>query len=112
MRVGVAVLAAALFLPTYEPLLAGIAATVMVAVVAVKFLFRPRNDTFYLRTTLVVSEPDYPLSVEHDRYRRAGRTGETLAFIPPHVRGGCFLHCYLCERDYVEIQFAGSVLGY
>jgi len=65
--VGVAVLVAALLLPSYEPVLAGIAAVVMVAVVVAGFLFRPRTDMFYLRTTLVISEPDYPLSVEHDR---------------------------------------------
>ena len=65
--VGVAALVAALLLPSYEPLLAGLAAIVMVTVVVLGFLFRPRKDTFYLRTTLVVSEPDYPLAVEHDR---------------------------------------------
>jgi hypothetical protein len=65
--VGVAVLIAALLLPSYEPLLAGLAAIVMVTVVVLGFLFRPRKDIFHLRTTLVVSEPDYPLGVEHDR---------------------------------------------
>jgi hypothetical protein len=64
---GVAVLVAALLLPSYEPVLAGMAAVVMVAVVVTGFLFHPRKDVFYLRTTLVVSEPDYPLSVKHDR---------------------------------------------
>jgi len=64
---GVVVLVAALLLPSYEPILAGLAAIVMVAVVVLGFLFRPRKDMFYLRTTLVVSEPDYPLAVEHDR---------------------------------------------
>lgn len=65
--VGVAVLVAALLLPSYESLLAGIAAVVMIAVVVVGFCIRPRQEMFYLRTTLVVSEPDFPLSVEHDR---------------------------------------------
>jgi hypothetical protein len=65
--VGVAVLVAAFFLPSYEPLLAGLAAIAMVAIVVLGFLLRPRRDTFYLRTTIVVSEPDYALSVEHDR---------------------------------------------
>jgi hypothetical protein len=65
--VGVAVLVAALLLPAYESVLAGLAAVVMVAAVAVGFLFRPRKDMFYLRTTLILSEPDYRLSVEHDR---------------------------------------------
>jgi hypothetical protein len=64
---GVGVLVAALLLPAYESVLAGLAAVVMVAAVVVGFLFRPRKDMFYLRTTLVVPEPDYPLSVEHDR---------------------------------------------
>ncbi|HUD63091.1 MAG TPA: hypothetical protein VMQ17_00860 [Candidatus Sulfotelmatobacter sp.] len=65
--VGVAVLVAALLLPSYEPMLAGLAALAMVTVVVTGFLFRPRKDVFYLRTTLIVSEPDYPISVEHDR---------------------------------------------
>jgi hypothetical protein len=65
--VGVAVLVLALLLPSYEPLLAGMAAVVMVAVVVVGFCIRPRREVFYLRTTLVVSEPDALLSVEHDR---------------------------------------------
>lgn len=65
--VGVAVLAAALLLPSYEPVLAGLAAITMVAVVVAGFLFRPRKDVFHLRTTLVVSDPDFPISVEHDR---------------------------------------------
>ena len=64
---GVAVLVAALLLPTYEAILAGLAAVAMVAVVVAGFLLRPRKEMFYLRTTLVVSEPDFPLSVEHDR---------------------------------------------
>jgi hypothetical protein len=64
---GVAVLVAALLLPSYEAILAGLAAIAMVAVVVVGFLLRPRKEMFYLRTTLVVSEPDFLLSVEHDR---------------------------------------------
>jgi hypothetical protein len=64
---GVVVLAAALLLPSYEPILAGLAAIVMVAVVVLGFLIRPCKDVFHLRTTQVVSEPDYPFAVEHDR---------------------------------------------
>lgn len=64
---GTAVLVAALFLPAYEAVLAGLAALAMVGIVVVGFLLRPRKEMFYLRTTLVVSEPDYPLCVEHDR---------------------------------------------
>jgi hypothetical protein len=65
--VGVVVLVGALPLPSYEPRLAGIAAVVMAAVVVVGFCIRPGKEIFYLRTTLVVSEGDYQLSVEHDR---------------------------------------------
>ena len=64
---GTAVLVAALLLPAYEPFLAGLAALAMIGIVVVGFLFRPRKEMFYLRTTLVVAEPDYPLCVEHDR---------------------------------------------
>jgi hypothetical protein len=63
---GVGVLVVALFLPSYEPILAGVAAIAMVVAVVTGFAFRPHKDVFYLRTTLVVSEPDHPLSVEHD----------------------------------------------
>jgi hypothetical protein len=39
----------------------------MVLVVVLGFIFRPRRDTFYLRTTLVFSETDCRIAVEHDR---------------------------------------------
>jgi len=65
--VGVGVLVAAALLPAYEGLLAGAAAVAVIAVVVFGFLLRPRRDTFYLRTTLVMSEPDFALTVEHDR---------------------------------------------
>jgi hypothetical protein len=65
--VGVVVLVAVVLLPSYESVLAGLAAVGMIAIVVAGFLFRPRKDVFYLRTTLVVSERDYPLAVEHDR---------------------------------------------
>ena len=65
--VGVAALVAALLLPAYERMLAGIGATLIVAVVVAGFLFQPRKTVFYLRTTLVVPKPDLILSVEHDR---------------------------------------------
>jgi hypothetical protein len=64
---GTAVLMAALLLPAYEAFLAGLAAVAMVGIVVVGFFLRPRKEMFYLRTTLVVSEPEYPLCVEHDR---------------------------------------------
>ena len=65
--VGVTLLVAALLFRSYERILAGVAASLMVAVVVAGFLFRPRKAVFYLRTTLLLSEPDFPLSVEHDR---------------------------------------------
>lgn len=65
--VGIAVLIAALLLPSYEPLLAGVAALVMVGIVTLGFLLIPHKTTFYLRTTLTVSEPDSVLAIEHDR---------------------------------------------
>jgi hypothetical protein len=53
-------------LPSYEPLMAGVGAVAMVALVLLGFIFRPRRDTFYLRTTVIVIEPDHR-AVEHDR---------------------------------------------
>jgi len=74
---------AALFLPSYERILAGLAAVVMVAVVVLGFLLRPRKVMFYLRTTLVVSKPDHALSVEHDRVAvRVELTRLWLLFLP------------------------------
>ena len=64
--VGTAVLIAAL-LPAYESVLAGLAALVLLAAVAAGFLLRPRRDVFYLRTSLVMREPDHAVCVEHDR---------------------------------------------
>jgi hypothetical protein len=64
---GVVVLILVLLLPSYESILAGVAAAIMLAAVVVGFLLRPRKDTFYLRTTLVLPEPDYRLAIEHDR---------------------------------------------
>jgi len=64
---GTAVLIAALLLPAYEAFLAGLGALAMVGIVLFGFVLRPHKDTFYLRTTLVVAEPDHPLCVEHDR---------------------------------------------
>jgi len=64
---GTVVLIAALLLPAYEAFLAGFIALAMVGIVVVGFLLRPRKEMFYLRTTLVVSEPDYLLCVEHER---------------------------------------------
>jgi hypothetical protein len=83
---GVAVLVAALLLPAYEAILAGLAAIAMVAVVVVGFLLRPRKEMFYLRTTLVVSEPDFPLTVEHDRVAvRVELARLWLLFLPTFV---------------------------
>lgn len=65
--VGTAVVTAALLLPSYESVLAGLGALIIVAVVVVGFLARPRREIFYIRTTVRFSEPDYPLSIEHDR---------------------------------------------
>jgi hypothetical protein len=80
--VGVAALSAALLFPMYEPLLAGLAAAVMVVVVALGFLLKPRKDTFYLRTTVVVLEPDHG-AIEHDRIAvRVEVTRLWLLFLP------------------------------
>jgi hypothetical protein len=60
--------AAALFsFHAYEPALAGIVAVAMVVAVAVGFALRPRREIFYLRTTNRVPDPDYAITVEHDR---------------------------------------------
>ena len=51
----------------YESALAGVAAIATVAAVIVGFCLRPSKEVFYLRTTVRVPDPDYAVSVEHDR---------------------------------------------
>jgi hypothetical protein len=81
--VGIAVLAAALLLPSYEAILAGSAAVVMVAVVVAGFVLRPRKDMFYLRTTHVLYEPDDMISVEHDRVAVRVELARLWLLFPP-----------------------------
>jgi hypothetical protein len=64
---GTAILIAAVLLPAYESLLAGLAAIALVIAAAAGFAFRPRREVFYLRTTLVLRERDHAVCVEHDR---------------------------------------------
>jgi len=65
--VGTVVLIAALFLPVYESAIAGIGAIAILAVVLIGFIARPRRDVFYVRTTVYIPDPDYAVSLEHDR---------------------------------------------
>jgi len=65
--VGIVVMVAALSLRIYEPILAGVAAVFLVTAVVAGFLLPPRREVFYLRTTVVLSEPDYLASVDHDQ---------------------------------------------
>lgn len=80
---GTAVLVAALLLPAYEAVLAGLGAIVLVAAVATGFVLRPRRDVFYLRTTLIMRKPDHAVCVEHDRVAfRVELTRLWLLFLP------------------------------
>jgi len=65
--VGAAAVIAALLLPLYESLIAGVGALVVVAAVAFGFLLRPRKDVFYVRTTVRFADHDRNLSLEHER---------------------------------------------
>jgi|HubBroStandDraft_4_1064222.scaffolds.fasta_scaffold03605_6 hypothetical protein len=65
--VGMAALVAALLLPSYESVIAGVGALVVVAVVVVGFLVRPRKEVFYIRTSARIYDPDYAVAVEHDQ---------------------------------------------
>lgn len=51
----------------YESALAGIAAIASVMAVVFGFCLRPTKEVFYLRTTVQLPDPDYAVSVEHDR---------------------------------------------
>jgi hypothetical protein len=63
--IGVVALLLLFFLPAYEPMIAGLGATTIVAVVIAGFLARPRREVFYVRTTNYVNEID-DLALEHD----------------------------------------------
>lgn len=81
--VGTTALIAALFLPSYESAIAGFGALVIIAVVVAGFLVRPRREVFYIRTNIRISEPDYAVSVEHDRIAvRVELARLWLLFIP------------------------------
>jgi hypothetical protein len=67
----------------YESVLAALAAVGLLAAVVVGFCVRPRNEVFYLRTTIRVYDPDYAVAVEHDRIAvRVELTRLWLLFIP------------------------------
>jgi hypothetical protein len=89
--VGIAVLIAAVLLPSYEGILAGLAAVVMVAVVIVGFLLRPRREVFYLRTTQIFNEPDDIMSVEHDRVAVRVEIARLWLLFPPTMVAIAFL---------------------
>jgi hypothetical protein len=65
--VGVAVVVAALLLPLYEPVVAGLGASAGVGLVAGGFLLHPRRDIFYVRTSVWRADLDGNLSLEHDQ---------------------------------------------
>jgi hypothetical protein len=65
--VGAGALIATLLLPSYEWAIAGVGALVIIAVVALGFILRPRKEVFYIRTTVNVPDLDYLVSLEHDR---------------------------------------------
>lgn len=89
--VGMAVLLAAMLLPSYESFLAGSAAVLMVAVVVSGFVLRPRKEVFYLRTTQVFREPDDLISVEHDRIAVRVELARLWLLFPPLMLAIAFL---------------------
>ncbi len=82
-----AVAALVLFsLHAYESALAGVAAVGLIATVVVGFCLSPRKEVFYLRTTSRVPDPDYVVSIEHDRIAlRVELVRLWLLFIPTFV---------------------------
>src|SRR5438874_2504559 len=54
-----------LFLPAYEPLIAGLSAVIIVAAVIAGFLARPQREVFYASTITFIDEIDL-LALEHD----------------------------------------------
>jgi hypothetical protein len=81
--VGTGALVAALLLPSYEWAIAGAGALVIVAVVLLGFILRPRKEVFYIRTSVGVPDIDYLVSVEHDRVAvRVELTRLWLLFVP------------------------------
>ena len=54
-----------LFLPAYEPLIAGLSAVIIVAAVIAGFLARSQREVFYVSTITFIDEIDL-LALEHD----------------------------------------------
>ena len=54
------------FLPRYEAVLEALAAIAFVAAIAFGFLLYPRNEVFYVRTTVQLPDTEGNLSIEHD----------------------------------------------
>ena len=65
--VGITGAAAFFSFHAYESALAGLLAIAMVAAVVFGFCLHPRKEVFYLRTTVLVPDPDYAVVKEHDR---------------------------------------------
>lgn len=62
----VAVLAAVLLFTPYEAFLEGFIALAIVAAVVVGFLMYPRREVFYVRTAILLIQPDRNRTLEHD----------------------------------------------
>lgn len=62
----VVVLAGALLFTPYEAVLEGVIAVIMVTAVVAGFLMHPRREVFYLRTAILLIDPDRNRFLEHD----------------------------------------------
>jgi hypothetical protein len=66
LLLGVAMLAAVLLFTSYESVLEGVVALVIVGAVILGFSLHPRKEVFYVRTTVRLIDPDRNQSLEHD----------------------------------------------
>jgi len=106
--VGVAGLVALLLLPMYERAIAGIAALAIVAVVLAGFLAHPRQDVFYVRTTVTIGVPD-DVAWQHDCIAvRVEVTRLWLLFVPTFLAVG-LLTVAATERAIWDFTFLGRL---
>lgn len=79
------------FLPMYEPELEALAAIGFVTAVAFGFLLHPRNEVFYVRTTVRLPDPDNYLLIEHDGLAVKIESVRLWLLFPPTALAVAFL---------------------
>jgi hypothetical protein len=89
--VGCIALAAIWFFAAWEFIVAGAISVLIIVVVALGFILRPRNEVFYFRTTLYKTNADGDFFVEHDRIAVRLEVARLWLLFLPTIFGIAFL---------------------